>query len=184
MNASELKSKIYRWRVRSALFAFILCVVLARPIPLSIGIGILIALLGLSIRAWASGCLKKEKELAVSGPYRLTRNPLYLGNFILGVSVAAASNSLWVTLVFTVYFIMFYPTVISMEKDRMKKLFPDEYAHYSKLVPLFFPRLIPARIGSSHTFAWNLYIHNKEYRALIGTVIFFVILILRMVISL
>ena len=182
MSDSRLKTIIYRWRVRSALVGVILCLFLAQPTMPSIGIGFIVALLGLLIRTWASGCLKKEKQLAVSGPYRFTRNPLYLGNFILGASVAVASNSLWVALVFAVYFLIFYPIAISMEKEKMKRLFPEGYTRYSRLVPLFFPRLWPARMGDSHNFSWKQYMLNKEYRALLGTMVFFILLIARMLI--
>ena len=37
--------------------------------------------LGFIIRAWATGHIRKNDELTVSGPYALTRNPLYLGSF-------------------------------------------------------------------------------------------------------
>ena len=85
MNITELKDIIYRWRVRSAVAVLILVLALARPTPASVVLGVAVSLMGLSIRAWAAGHIRKEKELAVTGPYRYTRNPLYLGSFILGL---------------------------------------------------------------------------------------------------
>jgi len=127
---------IYRWRVRVGSLAFLACLVLAKPTWRSVILGVGVSLLGLIIRAWAAGHLKKEKELAVSGPYRYSRNPLYLGNLVLGLSLAAGSGSAVVVIIFAVYFLVFYPVIILTERERMKKLFPDKYQEYIKHVPL------------------------------------------------
>jgi len=125
---------------------------------------------------------KKEKELAVSGPYRYTRNPLYLGNFILGLSIAIGACSWWSAGLFAAYFLVFYPPVIQEEKARMKRLFPEEYEDYKKKVPLFFPCL-KSRISSNGTvFDGGLYRKNREIRALIGATIIWAVLIARMLI--
>lgn len=171
---------VYRWRVRSSLFLILLIIVLAKPIWTSILSGLAVCGVGLSIRAWASGHIKKEKELAVSGPYQYTRNPLYLGNFILGLSVAAGSNSWWCALIFIAYFLVFYPPVIREERERMKRLFPDKYEEYKKRVPLFFPTFKPFFATGSNMFSWSLYKKNREYRALYGSLIFWAILVGKM----
>ena len=53
---------------------------------------------GLLLRAYASGYVKKNAELTVTGPYAYTRNPLYLGSMLMAFGFAAASRSLWITL--------------------------------------------------------------------------------------
>ncbi len=69
----------------------IIFLIFARPEPVALTIGGIIALGGLLIRAWASGHIRKNENLAVSGPYAYTRNPLYLGSFFLGLGFAIAS---------------------------------------------------------------------------------------------
>ncbi len=59
--------------------------IFARPERVTLIIGGIIAVVGVLIRAWASGHIRKNQNLAVSGPYAYTRNPLYLGSFVLGV---------------------------------------------------------------------------------------------------
>lgn len=174
---------IYRWRVRVALFAFLFCLVLARPTWKSIILGAGLSLVGLVIRAWASGHLRKEKELAVSGPYRFSRNPLYLGNLILGLSLAVGANSLWVFIIFAVYFLVFYPVVILAERERMKKLFPEKYREYIKHVPLFFPWRKPIASVDAVKFDWGLYKRNREYRALLGGAVYWLILSARIILK-
>jgi len=173
---SRLLKLIYRWRVRTGFFAFLITLVLAKPTFTSILVGAGISLIGLAIRAWASGHLKKEKELAVSGPYRYTRNPLYLGNLILGISLSVGSHSWWVFVIFAIYFLMFYPAIVHTEHERLKRIFPGQYDEYRRFVPLFFPFRRPRRQESPLSFSCALYRKNKEYRALIGTIAFWLIM--------
>jgi protein-S-isoprenylcysteine O-methyltransferase Ste14 len=166
----ELKFRdlLYRWRVRSALVFLAAVLALARPTPAWMAAGGAFALLGLGVRAWASGHIRKEKTLAVTGPYRYSRNPLYLGNFILGLGIALATNSLWAGGIFLAYFALFYPSIILEERERMGRLFPSEYETYRRHVPLFFPTLSPARPKGQGRWSFALYRKNGEYRALIG----------------
>jgi len=181
MKESKLISKIYHLRIRSALLCIILVIALAKPNPYSIGAGILITIVGLLIRAWACVHIRKEKRLAVSGQYRYTRNPLYLGNLIIGIAISAGANSWWVTAVFSAYFLTFYTVAVLVEKDKMERLFPKEYGDYKKNVPLFFPRLRPYRGSSPIRSDPHLYKENRERRALIGSAVFWIILALKMV---
>jgi protein-S-isoprenylcysteine O-methyltransferase Ste14 len=171
---------ICRCRVRAGLAALILTLVFAAPNTRSLLAFVVIGLSGLLIRAWASGYLKKDKELATSGPYGLTRNPLYLGNFLLGIGLAIGAWSWPALAVFAAYFLVFYSVTIAKERRRMKELFPDGYADYRRRVPLFFPAL--RRPGPSLVaFSWGLYLRNKEYRALAGTAAVGLLLLAKMV---
>jgi len=182
VSESKLGKKIYGWRVRSGLFVLIAILVLAKPTWRSILIGLAVCGLGLLIRAWAAGHIRKEKTLAVSGPYRYTRNPLYLGNFLLGLSIAIATHSWWCFGLFAAYFLVFYPSVILEERERMRRLFPREYEEYGKKVPLFFPRWKSAAGAGATRFDRSLYLKNKEYRALTGALIAYAILIAKLLI--
>ena len=51
----------------------------------SLPLGMLIAAIGLMVRIWATGWLCKNDELAMQGPYALTRNPLYLGTCLIAL---------------------------------------------------------------------------------------------------
>ena len=135
------------------------------------------SLLGLGLRAWAAGHLRKEKELAISGPYRRTRNPLYLGNMIIGAGIAVGAWSWGSLAVLIVYFFIFYPVVIREERDRMRRLFPEAYKSYEKHVPLFFMGFRKNGHSDATAFSWELYRKNKETRALIGTAVFWAVLV-------
>ncbi len=176
----NLEKIVYRWRVRAGSIGLILAIIFARPDLTSFLNGLGLCFLGLLIRTWSAGHLRKEKELAISGPYQYTRNPLYLGNFVIGISVAFASRSWCVLGYFAVYFLLFYPLAIKREMKRMKGLFPNEYDEYKKKTPLFFPTWKFFSFSGKNKFSWKLFHKNKEWRALIGAFLFWVILALKM----
>src|SRR5437879_845220 len=68
---------------------------LAHPTTQSLIAGISLIIVGIVIRALASGHVKKNEELTTSGPYAYTRNPLYLGSLILAAGFVLASRS-WI----------------------------------------------------------------------------------------
>ena len=175
----KLTKFICRWRVRAGTLGVLGVVIFARPAwkPLLAGFGL--SLFGLGLRAWAAGHLRKEKILAVSGPYRRTRNPLYLGSLLIGVAMAVGAWSWGAAAILAAYFLVFYPVVINEERKRMKSLFPVEYEIYRKRVPLFFASFRKAPAYQSSPFSRALYRKNKEQRALIGTIIFWIVLIAR-----
>ncbi len=84
-------------------------------------------MLGTFFRAWASGFINKNSELATNGPYALSRNPLYFGNFILGVGIAIAANHLYCYIIVSLYYLIFFPALMVMENNRMKQKFGQKY---------------------------------------------------------
>jgi len=175
MTSSGWQEILNRFRVRSGLILAIVVILLARPSWTSILLGVLISFFGLAVRAWASGHLSKEKTLAVSGPYRYSRNPLYFGNFLLGIGIVVGARSWWVLGIFILYYGIFYPLIICRERDRMRALFPLQYEDYKKRVPLFFPS-IRRHLPAKGKWRRSLYMQNKEYRALQGTVLIWLVL--------
>ncbi len=176
MISPGVRESLNRLRVRAGSFLAVAVLILARPSARSLFYGAAAAGLGLLIRTWASGHLRKEKTLAVSGPYRFSRNPLYLGNFVLGAGIVVAARSWWVMGLFAAYFGIFYPLMITRERDRMKRLFPGEYEEYGRQVPLFLPSLLGRRRAETARFSWPLYLKNREYRAPAGAAVFWLLL--------
>ncbi len=177
MSEKNLTDRLYSWRVRVSFFGIILAVFLAAPNFLSMLGGIIITGAGLLLRTWACGHLRKEKELTTTGPYSYTRNPLYFGNMILGIGVVVGSRSLWILGYFILYFLIFYSIAVIKEKEKMKKLYPEQYNEFSQKVPLFFPSLKSAYPLKKNNFSWSFYNTNREYRALIGAILFWLIML-------
>ena len=181
---------VQRWRVPLGFACAAVFIVLARPDRRSLAVGGAIALVGLGIRAWASGHIRKNARLAVSGPYAHTRNPLYLGSFILGLgfTVAASSNLLLFFILgglFASLFLGIYWPVMRVEAATLAEMFGEEYKRYAAAVPLLFPRLTPYRAGEGPAvrFDPSLYLRYREYRAALGLLVAWCVLWLKAVLA-
>jgi protein-S-isoprenylcysteine O-methyltransferase Ste14 len=151
---------------------------LAQPRPGWFYVGTALAAAGLVVRLWASGHLEKGRTLAVSGPYRWTRNPLYLGSFVLGVGLSVASANPWLMAVFPPLFLSVYIPVMRREEAEMAAGFGEDFSFYRRRVPMLFPRppvreaVETASQGAQPgLFRWKRVFLNREYNAVIGFVV-------------
>ncbi len=179
-NAASGWSRIAR-RIRVPL-GFALGVVylwLARPSWRSIALGAAVTSIGVILRALASGHVKKNEELATTGPYAYTRNPLYLGSIIIAVGFAAAAQSVWVIILILAMFAAIYVPVIGDEEAYLRSKFPD-YAAYAARVPRFIPRLSSISSPGSG-FSLKLYLRHREYNALLGALLVIAVLVAKLI---
>ena len=137
------------------------------PQPAAIAWSALLVVPGLALRGYASGYVKKNRELTVTGPYAYTRNPLYLGTLLVATGLAIASRSFGLGALFAAVFLLIYLPVIQLEEQHLRRLFAD-YADYAAAVPAIWPRVPPARWGKPAAFRWTLYLRNQEYNAAAG----------------
>ncbi|MDT7690092.1 MAG: hypothetical protein QOE46_2851 [Acidobacteriota bacterium] len=179
-----------RWRVPLGFVCAGVFIILAKPNVRSLAAGGAVALVGLLVRAWASGHIRKNARLAVSGPYAHTRNPLYLGSFILGLGfTVAASSSPWLLLIlgglFASLFLGIYWPVMRVESVTLAGMFGEDYRRYASAVPLLFPRLTPYRAGedSGVKFDPSLYMRYREYRAALGLLVAWCVLVVKAVLA-
>ena len=102
----------------------------------------------------------------------MTRNPLYLGSFVLGLGFTIASNRVPLVALFALLFLGIYLPVMRVESAKMIELFGDEYKRYARRVPIFLPRLTPYRpedeTAHEAKFDGSLYLRYREYNALLG----------------
>ena len=143
---------------------------LARPTPLTLAVGSGIALVGVLIRAWAAGHIIKKKRLATGGPYAHTRNPLYLGSFLIAAGFAVAAHWSLLLLVIAFFSLVYAPTM-AREKEKIRSLFPAAYPDYERNVPAFLPRPTPwrpERTDEESRFSLELYMRHGEWRAALG----------------
>jgi protein-S-isoprenylcysteine O-methyltransferase Ste14 len=122
----------------------------ARPSATSLAFSLLLVAPGLLLRAYASGYVKKNAELTMTGPYAYTRNPLYLGSILIAFGFVAASRSLWTTLVLALLFAVIYAPTIYGEEQFLRSTFPA-FESYAKSVPRLLPRLTPAPLEGFHS---------------------------------
>lgn len=171
-----------RWRVRFGYPVAVLYWMAASPRPRWIAAGAVVAFFGLTVRAMAAGHLRKSQELTTSGPYARTRNPLYLGSAILGAGFVIAGHSWLAGSIVAIYFSVFYYAVMRNEEEELRARYGRAFAEYAARVPLFMPRPFagddqPSVNGRTivpherRPFSWSQYWRNREYQALIGTIL-------------
>lgn len=124
--------------------------------------GIWFVIGGLLIRFWAAGFIKKRRELTTAGPYAYVRNPLYLGNFLLGLGVCLFLKNPFVFLVFISLFFIFYLGTIKEEEVVLTELFAQQYLAYKKEVPALFPSFLPYKARKHNSFDSKLVFRNGE----------------------
>jgi protein-S-isoprenylcysteine O-methyltransferase Ste14 len=151
---------------------------LANPLAISILFGAVFVVPGLLVRALASGHVEKNQRLATTGPYAYTRNPLYLGSFIVASGFAVAGRSLWIAVILVVMFVTIYLPVIRAEEAFLAQHFP-EFIEYARRVPRLAPNPTPP--GKQHwNFSWNLYKKHREYNATLGAVAIIAALVIKL----
>ena len=159
---------VARLRVPSGFLLVAVFAWFSHPTARSLEFGLLVSLAGLALRAWAAGCLAKNRELATGGPYAYTRNPLYLGTLLVAAGLSVAARSPGLGALFAAVFVFVYLPVIQNEQESLHVLFRD-YAEYAAAVPFLVPRLIPRRgphpQNNPNPFRFALYLRKQEYHA-------------------
>jgi protein-S-isoprenylcysteine O-methyltransferase Ste14 len=170
-----------RIRVPSGFLFVIVFLWLAHPSIVSLAWSMLLVIPGLLLRAYASGYVKKNSELTVTGPYAYTRNPLYLGSILMAFGFAAASRSIVVALLLALLFLVIYGPTIYSEEQFLREKFP-EFSVYAQRVPRLLPRFPGSRraeVGASvgGSFSGALYRKHREYNALLGACAVYAVLV-------
>ena len=103
------------------------------------------------IRTWGSAYLKSEvvyaseiktAALVADGPYRHVRNPLYLGNVLMGLGMGAMASRLGFV-VLQVFMLLFCYRLIFREEAELRAAQGEQYDAFKKAVPRLFPALTP-----------------------------------------
>lgn len=154
---------------------------LARPSAGFLALSLLLVIPGLWLRGYASGYVKKNAEITMTGPYAHTRNPLYLGSMLIAFGFALAARSIWIAVALAVLFTLIYIPVIRSEEAFLRTKFAG-YDAYATRVPRLIPRVRPevTRDNESGGFSSGLYREHREYNALIGSAAIYAALILKM----
>ncbi len=151
----DLRALLFKYRSYTPIPLLLAILLLAKPTPVSLITGFLIALAGESLRLWgvrhAGGATRTTGQvgagavLITHGPFAYVRNPLYLGNFILSLGLCLMANAWmpWMLLVFVAAFAWQYRMIIALEEEHLQQRFGQVYTDYFNNVPRFLPRLTP-----------------------------------------
>ena len=147
-----------RRRVLIGFIAGLAAILLSRPTRQTLLVGAVVAVVGEAIRIWAAGHLEKGREVTMSGPYRFTRHPLYLGSTVIGLGLAIASANLVVVSLVALYLAVTLSAAIATEEAHLTEKFGGAYPAYRE-----------GRAASGQRrFSLARAMRNREYRAVIG----------------
>src|SRR5436305_15053854 len=88
-----------------------------------VAVGEVLIVCGLFVRSWAAGTLKKQKQLATTGPYACIRHPLYFGSILMMAGFAALGFAPLSLLVIAPPLAWLYWHAMTSEARHIAKLF-------------------------------------------------------------
>jgi len=142
--------------------------------------GIALMLAGFLLRITARGYKADHSadgvKLVLGGVYVLTRNPMYLGTFLIGTGVSLFIFNWWAAPLFCLVFLLIYIPQIRKEEKVLSLRFGDEYKLYCQATPRFFPRplnLFKPGLRENLLFKWRWV--KKELPSLLGVIILFAV---------
>ena len=107
-------------------------------------IGILFVIIGITLNIWTDSMFKKSKTtvkphlkpsyLHDSGPFRVSRHPMYLGMFLILFGGALIMGSLTVFLFSFIFIVLMNMLFIPAEEKNMENTFGKRYSEYRKKV--------------------------------------------------
>jgi protein-S-isoprenylcysteine O-methyltransferase Ste14 len=77
---------------------------------------------------------KATSTIVESGPYRFTRNPIYVGMFVGLIGLATGFNSLWILAALVPFFLIIRFGVVAREEDYLERKFGGPYLAYKTRV--------------------------------------------------
>jgi protein-S-isoprenylcysteine O-methyltransferase Ste14 len=139
----------------------------AHPSPSSYVIGMVLMAAGECIRFVSAGTLIKFEGVTRAGVYAFTRNPLYIGSFVIGLGACVMGRDPVFAVLFLVLFPLVYASVIRREERYLIGRYGDDYVAYLREVPRLFPRKfdLAGVLRESSPF---LAVKNRELHAILG----------------
>jgi protein-S-isoprenylcysteine O-methyltransferase Ste14 len=107
-------------------------------------LGAMVFVLALALFAWAILAITRAGSqvptnrptttIVESGPYRFTRNPIYLGMFLGLIGLAVAFDNLWLLMMLVPFALVIHYEVVAREEAYLERKFGDVYRGYRSRV--------------------------------------------------
>jgi protein-S-isoprenylcysteine O-methyltransferase Ste14 len=139
-------------------------------------IGALFVFLSAAIRTWGAAYLRTSvvhdtsqhsEALVADGPFRYTRNPLYLANLPMAIGIGVlASRSGFIFLAIANW--IFVYRLIFREEEALRRTQGESYLSYCRSVPRFWPSLRPRVAAGNHRPQWEQAFGGESFVWLFG----------------
>jgi protein-S-isoprenylcysteine O-methyltransferase Ste14 len=118
---------------------------LASPNGLALAVGVTFVVIGFALAAFSVRSFRRagtsvvpgepSTALVVNGPYRVTRNPIYIGLVLIYFGLAIILTSLWVLLLLIPVLFILQRGVVEREEVYLGRQFGEAYRRYQARVP-------------------------------------------------
>lgn len=138
-----------------------------------LGLGLRVLTVGYAPRRTSGRNTSKQvaETLNTEGAYSVVRNPLYLGNFFVGLGAALLLRTWWLSLIYALLFMLYYERIIFAEEMFLRKKFGQAFLDWAARTPAFLPRLDRWRKPSRR---FNLRrVLRREHQTLLGIILVF-----------
>ncbi len=146
---SRLRKPRFFWVYPLALWLFLV----ARTTESSLRLGVVLVLLGETLRLWANGYVGHMKvnlagngrnepkigQLITSGPYAYVRHPLYVGTVLIRLGFCTAANNPLLLVGAAIFFLAVYPPKVLQEELILSQECGEAYQAYERAVPRWVP---------------------------------------------
>lgn len=179
MNPNGYKALAFKYR--GLLWGIFAVLVLALPSswsPFRGAIAVPLLVIGQALRFWAAGLIPKYRTLTLDaprlvteGPYSIVRNPLYLGNGIMGCGWAVLLGWAWLPAFAAAFFCLYSMVIIPYEEGFLLEKFGDEYERYRASTPQLVPSLSRYRRTAGAAFdakrSWSMERHSLQMNLIV-----------------
>lgn len=108
--------------------------------------GLALFFVSVGIRVWSQRHLryrlKNEEGLATAGPFAHVRNPVYLANTLLLVSLTILCEVVWMVPLTVAWCLLVYNLAVRFEEWRLTTRYGDSYLQYCQRTPRWIPRRV------------------------------------------
>lgn len=149
-----------------------------------LGFAFSVSLLGLAVRCFTIGYApartsgrNTKQQIAdlvnQTGIYSLVRHPLYVGNFLMYLGPVLILRDVPFTLVYIMFFYLYYERIIFAEEYFLRGKFEKEYLAWADKTPAFLPKL-SGYVKPALPFSFKN-ILKREYPSLFGIIVVFTV---------
>jgi len=110
---------------------------LSRPTAPYLIAGAIVFVLGMALRIWSKGTLRRDEAHTVDGPYALCRHPYYLANLLVDSGICLLTGQPLLLLAYVPFFYSVYLPVMRREEAFLSHQFPGDYEQYGRRMRLF-----------------------------------------------
>jgi protein-S-isoprenylcysteine O-methyltransferase Ste14 len=147
---------LFRFRGWVPVPLLLITIYLTRPLQWTIALSLLLLAVGIGLRIWAVAHIgpasrtrtDEVKRLAYTGPYELSRNPLYVANLLLyGALVGMCADPRWAPVLLVLIFVH-YSLIIRWEEWNLEQRLGEVFRSYRNRVPRWLGSTAPVHASS------------------------------------